>query len=198
MSAIHPLRALLSAALVAAAAMLGASCGGSFEAGSGAEGVHPGGACSQNGLKAKAADGCNTCTCESGTWSCTELACTVEDGGSQVPGPCTPGASRSAGDGCNTCQCTAGGTWACTRSACAACQDGDEIELDVPARGLTLRVDDTELAKRRAKWKPPGARYQRGWGALFSAHVLQADEGCDFDVLVRGASTPEPEIHRKV
>jgi hypothetical protein len=28
--------------------------------------------------------------------------------------------------------------------------------------------------------------------------VLQADEGCDFDVLVRGASTPEPEIHRKV
>jgi len=30
---------------------------------------------------------------------------------------------------------------------------------------------------------------------MFSAHVLQADEGCDFDYLARPGINPEPEIH---
>ncbi len=30
---------------------------------------------------------------------------------------------------------------------------------------------------------------------MFAAHVLQADEGCDFDFLVRQAPNPEPDIH---
>jgi dihydroxy-acid dehydratase len=80
----------------------------------------------------------------------------------------------------------------------ALVRDGDEIDLDVPARRLTLRVEDADLAQRRAEWKPPAARYSRGWGVLFSQHVLQAHEGCDFDVLARGEPTPEPDIHRKV
>jgi hypothetical protein len=38
-------------------------------------------------------------------------------------------------------------------------------------------------------------RYERGFGALYIAHVTQANQGCDFDFLHAGAETPEPEIH---
>jgi len=74
-------------------------------------------------------------------------------------------------------------------------RDGDEIELDVPSRKLQLLIDDAELEKRRAEWKPRPPHYQRGFGALYAAHVTQADRGCDFDVLEAGVETPEPEIH---
>jgi dihydroxy-acid dehydratase len=74
-------------------------------------------------------------------------------------------------------------------------RDGDLIELDVAARKLELAVDDRELSRRREAWKPAPPRYERGFGALYSAHVTQADKGCDFDVLEAGSDTPEPEIH---
>jgi dihydroxy-acid dehydratase len=77
----------------------------------------------------------------------------------------------------------------------ALVQDGDEIELDVPARRLELRVDEAELGRRRAAWQPAPPPYARGFGALFSRHVTQADKGCDFDFLEGTASVPEPEIH---
>jgi dihydroxy-acid dehydratase len=72
---------------------------------------------------------------------------------------------------------------------------GDEIEIDVDARRIHLHVSDDELARRRAAWRPPAPRYARGYGAMFSAHIGQADEGCDFDFLQAGARIPEPEIH---
>lgn len=74
-------------------------------------------------------------------------------------------------------------------------RDGDVIELDVPERKLNLQVTDEELAKRRAQWRPGPSHYDRGFGALYAAHVTQADRGCDFDLLEAGAETPEPEIH---
>jgi dihydroxy-acid dehydratase len=77
----------------------------------------------------------------------------------------------------------------------ALVKDGDVIELDVPARKLTLKVSDEELGKRRAAWKAPPPPYQRGYGAIFAQHILQADKGCDFDILERGAPIPDPEIH---
>lgn len=77
----------------------------------------------------------------------------------------------------------------------ALVQDGDVIELDVPNRKLQLHVSDEELAQRRAAWVKPQRHYERGYGALFSEHVTQADQGCDFDFLHAGAETPEPEIH---
>ncbi len=77
----------------------------------------------------------------------------------------------------------------------ALARDDDWIELDVAARKLNLIVDDDELARRRAEWQPQPRKYERGFGALYSAHVLQADQGCDFDFLLAGAETPEPEIH---
>jgi dihydroxy-acid dehydratase len=54
----------------------------------------------------------------------------------------------------------------------------------VPARSLTLHVDDDELAARRSAWTPPPAAYDRGYYRLYIDHVLQADRGCDFDFLV--------------
>ncbi|MFN8004271.1 MAG: L-arabinonate dehydratase [Acidobacteriota bacterium] len=77
----------------------------------------------------------------------------------------------------------------------ALVQDGDVIELDVPNRKLQLHVSDEELAQRRAAWVKPQRHYERGYGALFSERVTQADQGCDFDFLHAGAETPEPEIH---
>ena len=77
----------------------------------------------------------------------------------------------------------------------ALVRDGDPVRLDVPRRRLDLLVDEAEMGRRRAAWTPPPPRYARGWTALHLAHVRQADEGCDFDVLEHGAPTPEPEIH---
>ena len=72
---------------------------------------------------------------------------------------------------------------------------GDEIEIDVDARRIHLHVGDDELGRRRAAWQPPAPRYARGYGAMFSAHIGQADEGCDFDFLAGTQPTAEPEIH---
>jgi dihydroxy-acid dehydratase len=77
----------------------------------------------------------------------------------------------------------------------ALVRDGDVIELDIPGRRLSMQVSDEELERRRAAWKRPPPRYGRGYGRLFSEHVSQANEGCDFDFLERGAATADPEIH---
>jgi len=73
--------------------------------------------------------------------------------------------------------------------------DGDLIELDVAERRLELRVDGNEMGRRRASWQPRPAHYERGFGALYAAHVTQAERGCDFDFLEAGAETAEPEIY---
>ena len=65
----------------------------------------------------------------------------------------------------------------------ALVRDGDEIQLDVPRRTLTLEVAEAELGRRRAAWTPRPPHFSRGYGRLFLDHVLQADEGCDFDFL---------------
>jgi dihydroxy-acid dehydratase len=77
----------------------------------------------------------------------------------------------------------------------ALLQEGDLVELDVPGRQLNMRVNDEELSRRRAAWKPKEGIYPRGYGKLFMQHIKQADEGCDFDFLEGTAAIPEPEIH---
>jgi dihydroxy-acid dehydratase len=78
-------------------------------------------------------------------------------------------------------------------------QDGDCITLDVPGRELHLHVDDAELARRKAAWKAPAPRFDRGFGALYQQHIRQANDGCDFDFLEPvhrpGGDRHEPEIH---
>ena len=57
----------------------------------------------------------------------------------------------------------------------------------MPARRLTLNVDDAEIDRRRAEWRMPPAVAERGWYRLYIDHVTQADTGCDLDFLI-GAS----------
>jgi dihydroxy-acid dehydratase len=74
-------------------------------------------------------------------------------------------------------------------------RNGDLIELDVERKALNLKVNEEELARRKAAWKRPPPKYERSYGAIFSRHVKQANEGCDFDFLEGTAPTTEPEIH---
>ena len=78
----------------------------------------------------------------------------------------------------------------------ALIQTGDLITVDVRERRIHLEVSDEELERRRARWAPPPPRYERGYGWMFSRHVLQADQGCDFDFLETsfGKPVPEPDI----
>ena len=63
-------------------------------------------------------------------------------------------------------------------------QNGDRIRLSVKDRRLDLLVDAAELARRRAAFVPvPGVGTERGWRRLWRDHVLQAEAGCDLDLL---------------
>jgi dihydroxy-acid dehydratase len=66
----------------------------------------------------------------------------------------------------------------------ALVQTGDLIELDVVKRKLVLHVPDSELARRRKRWKAPKPHADRGWVQLYCSTVLQADRGVDLDFLV--------------
>lgn len=85
---------------------------------------------------------------------------------------------------------------AATGGTLALVCNGDTIELDVAARRLHLDVPDEELARRRERWRPSTPQHNRGYARLYAEHVLQADEGADFDFLVgaSGASVP-PDNH---
>ena len=78
----------------------------------------------------------------------------------------------------------------------ALVKSGDRITVDVPARRIHLDVSDEELARRKDAWRPRPPRYERGYGWMFGRHVLQADQGCDFDFLETtfGAPVAEPVI----
>lgn len=78
----------------------------------------------------------------------------------------------------------------------ALLKTGDIIRLDLPNRRLDMLVGEEELARRKTAWQAPEPRFQRGWGWLFSRHVTQADQGCDFDFLQSdfGRSAGEPDI----
>ena len=78
----------------------------------------------------------------------------------------------------------------------ALLKTGDIVRIDIPNRTIDMLVDDEELAKRKAAWTPPAPKFERGYGWMFSQHIRQADEGCDFDFLETqfGAPVPEPDI----
>jgi dihydroxy-acid dehydratase len=73
----------------------------------------------------------------------------------------------------------------------AVVQNGDRITLDVEARRIDLLIDDAEMQRRLAAWKesPPQRKAaRRGYAKLFEESVLQADQGCDFNFLLREGS----------
>ena len=74
----------------------------------------------------------------------------------------------------------------------AIVRTGDQIMLDVETHPIELLIDNAELQDRLAAWKklsPHRAGDSRGYAKLFEDSVLQADQGCDFNFLMReGAS----------
>jgi dihydroxy-acid dehydratase len=78
----------------------------------------------------------------------------------------------------------------------ALVQNGDMISLDVAARTINLDIPAEELERRRTVWVKPEPRYERGYGWMFTRHIKQANEGCDFDFLETsfGAPVGEPAI----
>ncbi|RJT36442.1 dihydroxy-acid dehydratase [Mesorhizobium waimense] len=65
----------------------------------------------------------------------------------------------------------------------ALVRNGDRIKLDVAGRRIDVLVDDAELVRRAAAARPAVERPERGYAQLYHDHVLQADQGCDFDFL---------------
>jgi len=61
--------------------------------------------------------------------------------------------------------------------AIALVQEGDEIELDIPNRRLTVLIPEAELNQRRKRWTPPEPKVTRGYLARYAAMVSSANEG---------------------
>ena len=59
----------------------------------------------------------------------------------------------------------------------ALVQEGDRIEIDIPAKKLTLLVDDAELARRRQTWQPPAPRIKPGYPSRYSRMVSSGSQG---------------------
>ncbi len=79
----------------------------------------------------------------------------------------------------------------------ALIKTGDIISIDVEARTISVEISDEEMAARKAAWQVPAPIYERGYGYMFSKHIQQANEGCDFDFLRTdfGAPVKEPSIY---
>ncbi len=80
------------------------------------------------------------------------------------------GATRGAAIGHVSPEAAAGGP-------IALVQEGDIISIDIHARTLTLEVDEEELARRRAQWKPPAPKIKTGYLARYAAMVTSAGQG---------------------
>jgi dihydroxy-acid dehydratase len=65
----------------------------------------------------------------------------------------------------------------------AVVRDGDKIRLNVAERRLELLISEQEIQERLSRWSPPSTEHYRGYPRLYIDHVLQADQGCDFDFL---------------
>jgi len=74
---------------------------------------------------------------------------------------------------------------------------GDIIRVDIPARRIDMLVSEEELNQRRQAWVSPPSKFGRGYGYMYARHILQANEGCDFDFLETefGENPGEPVIY---
>ena len=74
----------------------------------------------------------------------------------------------------------------------AVVKEGDWIELDCASGRLHLDIPEAELAARLADWQAPPQLLLGGYRQLYIDHVMQADQGCDFDFLIgnRGSEVP--------
>jgi len=62
----------------------------------------------------------------------------------------------------------------------ALVKEGDSIEIDIPKKRITLKVSESELAKRRKQWKPPVPKVKEGYLVRYSRMVTSAATGAVF------------------
>lgn len=77
--------------------------------------------------------------------------------------------------------------------AFAVVRSGDMIRVDADGGVIEVEVPEDELARRLEGWRPPPRRMEGGYHGLYVDHVLQADQGADFDFLVGCRGTPPPQ-----
>jgi len=75
----------------------------------------------------------------------------------------------------------------------ALVRTGDLITLDVAARELSLNISERDWVTRRDQWQAPPPKFERGYGALYTEHITQANEGCDFGFLAKRGHNPDPD-----
>jgi dihydroxy-acid dehydratase len=56
-------------------------------------------------------------------------------------------------------------------------EEGDRIAIDIPARSITVLLDEAALAARRAAWQPPAPRVSGGYLARYAKLVSSAATG---------------------
>jgi len=56
-------------------------------------------------------------------------------------------------------------------------KNGDIIEIDIPARKLSVKLSDDELAKRKSQWQAPKPRITKGCLAKYASMATSADTG---------------------
>jgi dihydroxy-acid dehydratase len=59
----------------------------------------------------------------------------------------------------------------------ALVNEGDRIKIDIPAKTLTLLVDDAELARRRQTWQAPEPKIKQGYLSRYSRMVSSGSQG---------------------
>ena len=80
------------------------------------------------------------------------------------------GASRGAAIGHVSPEAARGGN-------IALIQDGDMIDIDIPAGKLHVRLSEEELNERRKSWQPPEPKIKKGYLARYERMVSSASEG---------------------
>ena len=80
------------------------------------------------------------------------------------------GATRGASIGHVSPEAASGGT-------IGLVEEGDIISIDIPAKSIVLKVDDAELARRKAAWVCPEPRIKTGYLSRYAKLVSSADRG---------------------
>lgn len=80
------------------------------------------------------------------------------------------GATRGAAIGHISPEAAAGGP-------IAFIEEGDQIQIDIPARSIELLLDDATLKARQAAWVKPEAKPASGWLKRYARVVTSADKG---------------------
>ena len=85
------------------------------------------------------------------------------------------GASRGASIGHVSPEAAVGGP-------IALVEEGDIIEINIPANTLNVRVSDEELARRKAAWTPREPRVKTGYLARYASMVTSANRGAILEI----------------